>query len=190
MPVNINEKNPVALLNELRPGLEYTLIERVGPVHAPLFTMSVKIDEQEFQGKGTTKKKAKAKAAENALRSFIQLPNSSEVSCPIIKNNIDFTADVSADNTGSAHRNVHTTLPAKIKAVDLTKGPVMLLNEMYSGLKYECQQVKGDVFGSFKTTVEVCGDVFVGTGTLQFTCFFISSYIRSSELDKAQNFIH
>lgn len=166
VPVNIGEKNPVALLNELRPGLEYKIIERVGPVHAPIFTMSVKVDNQEYEGRGTTKKKAKAKAAENALRSFIQLPNSTEMNPPVIKTNIDFTADVSTETTCSTIKKVGATLlpVAKLKPNDLTKGPVMLLNEMFPGLKYDCVPIKGDVFGNFKTTVEIKGEVYVGTG--------------------------
>lgn len=164
--MNLEEKNPVALLNELRPGLEYKLLDRVGPVHAPIFTMTVNVDNQVYNGKGTTKKKAKAKAAENALRSFIQLPNSTEMSAPpIVKNNIDFTMDVSTDNSGNAPKSGNNITPiTKLKPTDLTKGPVMLLNEMFPGLKYDCVPIKGDVFGTFKTTVQIKGEIYVGTG--------------------------
>lgn len=36
-------KNPVALLNEMRQGLAYTMESQSGPVHAPLFTISVEV---------------------------------------------------------------------------------------------------------------------------------------------------
>lgn len=36
-------KNPVALLNELRQGLAYVMESQSGPVHAPLFTISVEV---------------------------------------------------------------------------------------------------------------------------------------------------
>lgn len=36
-------KNPVAMLNELRPQLTYELASQSGPVHAPIFTISVTV---------------------------------------------------------------------------------------------------------------------------------------------------
>ncbi|KAG8233016.1 hypothetical protein J437_LFUL013685, partial [Ladona fulva] len=72
-------KNAVCALNELRPGLTYTLVSQVGPVHAPLFTISVEVNGQCFRGTGRSKKRAKKSAAEAALRSFVQFKNSEEV---------------------------------------------------------------------------------------------------------------
>lgn len=37
------QKNTVAMLNELRQGLVYHLESQTGPVHAPVFTMSVEV---------------------------------------------------------------------------------------------------------------------------------------------------
>lgn len=36
-------KNTVAMLNELRQGLVYNLEAQTGPVHAPIFTMTVEV---------------------------------------------------------------------------------------------------------------------------------------------------
>lgn len=41
-------KNTVAMLNELRQGLIYTLEGQAGPVHAPIFTMSVEVCAIQF----------------------------------------------------------------------------------------------------------------------------------------------
>lgn len=171
VPVNINGKNPVALLNELRPGLSYQVLTKTGPVHAPLFTMSVEIDGQVYEGVGTNKKTAKAKAAENALRSFIQFPNSA-LEPPA--RNVDFTADVLTDNEAEGDgADGNKKLPLgfiaafpKLKPADLAKGPVMLLNELYPGLKYHCVSAKDDSFEKFRTTVEVQGETFVGIGKM------------------------
>ncbi|XP_076147400.1 double-stranded RNA-specific editase B2 [Alosa pseudoharengus] len=68
-------KNALVQLNELRPGLQYRLVSQTGPVHAPLFTIAVEVNGLSFEGTGPTKKKAKMRAAELALRSFVQFPN-------------------------------------------------------------------------------------------------------------------
>lgn len=36
-------RNAVCVLNEMRPGMEYKLVSQNGPVHCPIFTMSVKV---------------------------------------------------------------------------------------------------------------------------------------------------
>ncbi|XP_016340399.1 double-stranded RNA-specific editase B2-like [Sinocyclocheilus anshuiensis] len=71
-------KNALVQLNELRPGLQYLMVSQTGPVHAPLFSIAVEVNGLTFEGTGPTKKKAKMKAAEMALKSFIQFPNASQ----------------------------------------------------------------------------------------------------------------
>ncbi|XP_034146506.1 double-stranded RNA-specific editase B2 [Esox lucius] len=71
----VTKKNALVQLNELKPGLQYETASRTGPVHAPVFAVGVEVNGFRFEGKGPTKKKAKMKAAELALRSFIQFPN-------------------------------------------------------------------------------------------------------------------
>ncbi len=45
-------KNAVVTLNELRPGLEYSLVEERGPVHMPTFVVKVVVNGQAFTGQG------------------------------------------------------------------------------------------------------------------------------------------
>lgn len=68
-------KNALVQLNELKPGLQFRMVSQTGPVHAPLFSIAVEVNGLTFEGTGPTKKKAKMKAAEMALKSFIQFPN-------------------------------------------------------------------------------------------------------------------
>lgn len=42
------QKNTVAILNELRHGLIYTLESQTGPIHAPIFRMSVVVSKKPF----------------------------------------------------------------------------------------------------------------------------------------------
>uniref|UniRef100_A0A1B0ET39 Uncharacterized protein n=2 Tax=Lutzomyia longipalpis TaxID=7200 RepID=A0A1B0ET39_LUTLO len=95
-------KNPVALLNELRQGLTYTLEAQTGPVHAPLFTISVEVDGQTYTGQGRSKKMARLAAAESALRSFIQLKDGAVLSPLKPTNNVDFTSDEHIENGTSS----------------------------------------------------------------------------------------
>ena len=45
-------KNPVVTLNEIKPGLEYAIIEQRGPVHEPTFVIEVTVNGQVFRGEG------------------------------------------------------------------------------------------------------------------------------------------
>uniref|UniRef100_A0A8C2FHM7 DRBM domain-containing protein n=1 Tax=Cyprinus carpio TaxID=7962 RepID=A0A8C2FHM7_CYPCA len=61
-------------LNEIKPGLQYKLLSQTGPVHAPVFIMTIEVNGQLFEGSGPTKKKAKLNAAERASYPSLQLP--------------------------------------------------------------------------------------------------------------------
>lgn len=76
-PGPVLPKNALMQLNEIRPGLQYRLLSQTGPIHAPVFVMTVEVNGQLFEGSGPTKKKAKLTAAEKALRSFVQFSNAS-----------------------------------------------------------------------------------------------------------------
>lgn len=95
-PGPVLPKNALMQLNEIKPGLQYKLLSQTGPVHAPVFAMTVEVNGQLFEGNGPTKKKAKLNAAEKALRSFVQFPNASEAHLAMGRTltiNTDFTSD-------------------------------------------------------------------------------------------------
>ena len=92
----VTQKNALVQLNELRPGLRYELVSKTGPLHAPMFSVGVEVNGFHFEGQGPTKKKAKMRAAELALQSFIQFPNASQVHAAmgnLTSTPRDFTAD-------------------------------------------------------------------------------------------------
>ncbi|TKS79337.1 Double-stranded RNA-specific editase B2 [Collichthys lucidus] len=89
-------KNALVQLNELRPGLRYEIVSKTGPLHAPVFSVGVEVNGFHFEGRGPTKKQAKMRAAELALRSFIQFPNASQAHATMgnfTRTATDFTAD-------------------------------------------------------------------------------------------------
>lgn len=50
--MELEGKNPVSILNELYPGIQYQLISSSGPSHAPVFVMKASLNEMSFEGKG------------------------------------------------------------------------------------------------------------------------------------------
>ncbi|KAG8326577.1 Double-stranded RNA-specific editase B2 [Homalodisca vitripennis] len=168
-------RNAVCVLNEMRPGLEYKLVSQTGPVHCPIFTMSVKMDGQEVMGQGRTKKHAKQAAAEAALRTIIQLPEMHVMTLlnPQLQSaNVDFTSD-SMEYDGSENKDA-AMLEAKTNAspglkvlsrhmLGVEKSPVMILNEMRPGLKYECTSSSGESYAKFTMSVCIDSKTFEGT---------------------------
>ena len=47
-----NHKNAVVALNEIRPGLAYSIVDQRGPVHDPTFVMEVVVNGETFRGEG------------------------------------------------------------------------------------------------------------------------------------------
>uniref|UniRef100_A0A8C9RYW3 Adenosine deaminase RNA specific B2 (inactive) n=1 Tax=Scleropages formosus TaxID=113540 RepID=A0A8C9RYW3_SCLFO len=89
-------KNALVQLNELRPGLQYKMVSQTGPVHAPMFAIAVEVNGLTFEGMGPTKKKAKMRAAELALKSFVQFPNAPQAHLAMgdcASPSADFTSD-------------------------------------------------------------------------------------------------
>ncbi|XP_069850923.1 double-stranded RNA-specific editase 1 isoform X2 [Dipodomys merriami] len=205
-PGPVLPKNALMQLNEIKPGLQYMLLSQTGPVHAPLFVMSVEVNGQVFEGSGPTKKKAKLHAAEKALRSFVQFPNASEAHLAMGRTltvNADFTSDQAdfpdtlfngfetpdkseppfyvgsnGDDSFSSSGDLSLSaspVPASLAQPPLPipppfpppsgKNPVMILNELRPGLKYDFLSESGESHAkSFVMSVVVDGQFFEGSG--------------------------
>jgi len=186
-------KNALMQLNEIRPGLSYEVVSQEGPTHCPTFVVSVVVDGHTFEGKGTSKQKAKHNAAENALRTFITqmrtpakrlLPEGQrEVKQGIVT---DFTSDSTgtllntfgngdqpmpdSESNESPVASQSTTPSNKRESpqvqTDAGKHPVMLLNEFHPGLPYEFLGEEGDKNSKqFKFKVIVEDQEFLGVGS-------------------------
>ncbi|XP_032594589.1 double-stranded RNA-specific editase Adar isoform X1 [Drosophila grimshawi] len=153
-------KNTVAMLNELRQGLIYKLESQTGPVHAPLFTISVEVDGQKYMGQGRSKKVARIEAAATALRSFIQFKDGAVLSPLKPAGNLDFTSDEHLENDASKSA---ISVDGQKKVPD--KGPVMLLYELFNDVNFECMNIDGAQNNCrFKMTVTINDKKFDGTG--------------------------
>ncbi|XP_068165893.1 double-stranded RNA-specific editase 1-like isoform X2 [Antennarius striatus] len=208
VPGPILPKNALMQLNEIKPGLQYRLQSQTGPVHAPVFVMTVEVNGQLFEGSGPTKKKAKLNAAEKALRSFVQFPNASEAHMAMgrtLSVHTDFTSDQAdfpdmlfnafetsapvddpfylASNSNGSFSSLgieYPLLPSPIPnlvqapspAAPSTfvsptsgKNPVMILNELRPGLKYDFVSESGESHAkSFVMSVVVDAQNFQGSG--------------------------
>lgn len=82
---NVLPKNSLMLLHEYRPNVEYRFVCQSGPIHRPMFTMCVDINEHKFEGTGKTKKDARMQAAEKALEFLIQHPEYIQKAVPADK---------------------------------------------------------------------------------------------------------
>ncbi len=61
--MELEGKNPVSILNELYPGIQYQLISTTGPSHAPQFVIKASLNDMSFEGSGKSKKDAKLNAS-------------------------------------------------------------------------------------------------------------------------------
>lgn len=199
-------KNALVQLHELRPGLQYRTVSQTGPVHAPVFAVAVEVNGLTFEGTGPTKKKAKMRAAELALRSFVQFPNASEAHLAMgrgLPANTDFTSDQAdfpdalfngfetpdraeapfcvgsnGDDSFSSSGDLSLSaspVPASLVQPPLPvptpfpppsgKNPVMILNELRPGLKYDFLSESGESHAkNFVMSVVVDGQFFEGSG--------------------------
>lgn len=185
----VTQKNALVHLNELRPGLRYAVTARSGPLHAPVFSVGVEVNGVHFEGRGPTVKRAKLRAAEAALRSFIQFPNTSQALATVgnlSSTFTDFTADqedpggllteAEASGWGGGRRRwnhgslVRVTLVSsprqKPGALLGPPSPVVMLNKLLPGLRYTCltDRVHRRPTRRFIMVVRVEGKVFEGCG--------------------------
>ncbi|RMB90085.1 hypothetical protein DUI87_33540 [Hirundo rustica rustica] len=173
--------NALMKLNQLKPGLQYKLVSQTGPVHAPIFTMSVEIDGSTFEASGPSKKTAKLHVAVKVLQDM-GLPTGAEgkdsgkgdesaeetetkpvvVAPPPVVETVSTPAAASPPSDQTPE-NVKQQGPILTKH---GKNPVMELNEKRRGLKYELiSETGGSHDKRFVMEVEVDGQKFQGAGS-------------------------
>ncbi|XP_063265959.1 spermatid perinuclear RNA-binding protein isoform X1 [Prinia subflava] len=171
----IDLMNALMRLNQIRPGLQYKLLSQSGPVHAPVFTMSVDVDGTTYEASGPSKKTAKLHVAVKVLQAMgyptgfdadVECVSSDEKSDTEGKNE---TSSISSNNnTGNSTADTSATLEVRTQGPILTasgKNPVMELNEKRRGLKYELiSETGGSHDKRFVMEVEVDGQKFRGAG--------------------------
>ncbi|KAM6372263.1 spermatid perinuclear RNA-binding protein isoform 13-T40 [Pluvialis apricaria] len=171
----IDLMNALMRLNQIRPGLQYKLLSQSGPVHAPVFTMSVDVDGTTYEASGPSKKTAKLHVAVKVLQAMgyptgfdadVECMSSDEKSDTEGKN--ETMSSISSNNTGNSTADTSATLEVRTQGPILTasgKNPVMELNEKRRGLKYELiSETGGSHDKRFVMEVEVDGQKFRGAG--------------------------
>nr|XP_023687610.1 spermatid perinuclear RNA-binding protein isoform X12 [Paramormyrops kingsleyae]XP_023687611.1 spermatid perinuclear RNA-binding protein isoform X12 [Paramormyrops kingsleyae] len=166
--------NALMRLNQIRPGLQYKLLSQSGPVHAPVFTMSVDVDGTVYEASGSSKKTAKLHVAVKVLQAM-GYPTGFDADLD------SMSADEKSDSEGKSETSSNPSNNASNSATDgsntlelrtqgpiLTasgKNPVMELNEKRRGLKYELISESGGSHDKrFVMEVEVDGQKFRGAG--------------------------
>ncbi|KAG5834555.1 hypothetical protein ANANG_G00262730 [Anguilla anguilla] len=163
--------NALMRLNQIRPGLQYKLLSQSGPVHAPVFTMSVDVDGTVYEASGSSKKTAKLHVAVKVLQAM-GYPTGFDTDLD------SMSADEKSDGEGKSETGPAASLVTLLHALPwkqvrtqgpiLTasgKNPVMELNEKRRGLKYELISESGGSHDKrFVMEVEVDGQKFRGAG--------------------------
>ncbi|XP_029300165.1 spermatid perinuclear RNA-binding protein [Cottoperca gobio] len=165
--------NALMRLNQIRPGLQYRLLSQSGPVHAPVFTMSVDLDGTIYEASGSSKKTAKLHVAVKVLQAMGYPTGFDSDLDPM-------SSDEKSDGEGKSETSSHTSnnpkhstdssnaLEVRTQGPILTasgKNPVMELNEKRRGLKYELISESGGSHDKrFVMEVEVDGQKFRGAG--------------------------
>ncbi|KAM4750677.1 interleukin enhancer-binding factor 3-like isoform 2-T4 [Anableps anableps] len=152
--------NPVMRLNQYQSRLEYRLISQTGPVHEPVFTMSVDVKGKTYEASGPSKRAAKLNVAIKALKD-LGLPTG-----------LESKSELSGDTESSQKSD---TAAASTAAEEVGQGPlltkngknpVMELNEKRRSLKYVVLKETGRSSAkSFVMQVEVDGQKFQGKGS-------------------------
>ncbi|KAF0032334.1 hypothetical protein F2P81_014624 [Scophthalmus maximus] len=174
--------NALMRLNQLKPGLQYKLISQTGPVHVPVFTMSVEVDGTNFEASGPSKRTAKLHVAVKVLQHMglptgVELKTADQIKAeeaeitvkvedvkPVITPTETPTAAAAATaDTADAAETARQQGPILTKH---GKNPVMELNEKRRGLKYELiSETGGSHDKRFVMEVEIDGQKFQGTGS-------------------------
>ncbi|KAM4594364.1 interleukin enhancer-binding factor 3-like [Fundulus diaphanus] len=152
--------NPVMRLNQYQSRLEYRLVSQTGPVHEPMFTISVDVKGKTYEASGPSKRVAKLNVAIKALKD-LGLPTG-------LESKSESSGD--ADSSQKSDSAASSTTPEEIVQGPLLtkngKNPVMELNEKRRSLKYVVLKETGRSSAkSFVMEVEVDGQKFQGTGS-------------------------
>ncbi|KAM8871652.1 spermatid perinuclear RNA-binding protein isoform 1-T3 [Synchiropus picturatus] len=164
--------NALMRLNQIRPGLQYRLLSQSGPVHAPVFTMSVDLDGTIYEASGSSKKTAKLHVAVKVLQAMGYPTGFDSDLDPMSSDEKSDGEGKSESSTTSSNNATHSTdsntLEVRTQGPILTasgKNPVMELNEKRRGLKYELISESGGSHDKrFVMEVEVDGQKFRGAG--------------------------
>ncbi|CAL8277936.1 unnamed protein product [Merluccius merluccius] len=165
--------NALMRLNQIRPGLQYRLLSQSGPVHAPLFTMSVDLDGAVHEASGSSKKTAKLHVAVKVLQAMGYPTGFDSDLDPMSSDEKSDGEGKSETSTNASSHPTHSsdssnTLEVRTQGPILTasgKNPVMELNEKRRGLKYELISESGGSHDKrFVMEVEVDGQKFRGAG--------------------------
>ncbi|XP_061889374.1 interleukin enhancer-binding factor 3-like [Entelurus aequoreus] len=149
--------NAVMRLNQYRPGLEYRLTSQTGPVHEPVFTMSVDVNGKTHESTGPSKRAAKLNVATKVLQD-LGLPTGSETKA---EPKVDAGQDVTASAANASEDSAQGPILTKNG-----KNPVMELNEKRRSLKYELSaETGGSHEKCFVMEVDVDGQKFKGRGS-------------------------
>ncbi|XP_037545639.1 interleukin enhancer-binding factor 3 [Nematolebias whitei] len=152
--------NPVMRLNHYASSLEFRLVDQSGPTHVPVFTMAVEVNGKVYQEKGPSKRMAKLNLAAKVLQ---------DLGLPTGMLDRPKSVDDAAGTQKSAETDSQTSASDPIRQGHILtksgKNPVMELNEIRRGLRYEVVKPKGaHRLKCFHIQVEVDGRMFTGKG--------------------------
>ncbi|XP_067140784.1 double-stranded RNA-specific editase Adar-like [Centruroides vittatus] len=155
VPTGSRGKNASQLLNEFKPGFQF-IVEREGPAHRPIFTVTIKIDNKEFTGRGRSKQMAKHAAAENALVAFGYV----QYSADIPNNNVDNFNRVRVLHSQTDKICMEYSEEMDVDVAMNTdaegKHPVALLKELHPDLKFHLiEEKESDLLERFTIGVEI-----------------------------------
>ncbi|XP_062874484.1 interleukin enhancer-binding factor 3 homolog isoform X2 [Trichomycterus rosablanca] len=175
--------NALMRLNQLKPALQYKLISQTGPVHVPVFTMSVEVDSKTFEASGPSKRTAKLHVAIKVLQDMglptgpviepkvaaITTPVKIEIVKPAPPEEFAIIAPETEASFSDTSAVVNQTPEGTQQSPILTKhgkNPVMELNEKRRGLKYELVSESGGSHDKrFVMEVDIDGQKFQGAGS-------------------------
>ncbi len=154
--VVISQKNPVMVLNEMKPNVVYD-ISCSGPPHARIYSASVTINGQTYSAEDTTKKKAKARVAQMILQCSVQLKDPTVVKAPLMdqvpSGELDFSQDLSEVVCSSEDfYSFESAVTDKVKSLPMSScnnpesaqsNPVFCLNRLKPGIKIDIVKEEG-----------------------------------------------